>query len=231
MRAAFDAFVFDSDLRVLTRDGSRIHLTPKAFDLLHLLLERRPRPVPGAEIMDHLWPGCFVARGNLANLVLEVRTALGDDGRTARYIRTVHRFGYVFDASVQGDDVPTDSATGPEAGSVASTRSLFRLLMEDGQVSLSEGTTTLGRCLDCTVTLPSTTVSRCHARIVLDAGRATLEDLQSKNGTFVNGARIDRVTALTDGDRIRLGGVPMVYRLIRQTATDTFVAPVTLWHA
>lgn len=229
MRATFDAYVFDSDLRVLMRDGSRIHLTPKAFDLLHLLLERRPRPVPGQDIMDHLWPGCFVARGNLANLVLEVRTALGDDGRTARYIRTVHRFGYVFEGAVQGDAPSTDAGSGEAAAPPG--RSLFRLLMEDGQVSLAEGATTLGRCLDCTVTLPSTTVSRCHARIVLSAGQATLEDLQSKNGTFVNGARIDRVTALTDGDRIRLGGVPMVYRLIRQTATDTFVAPVTLWHA
>jgi DNA-binding winged helix-turn-helix (wHTH) protein len=230
MRATFDAFVFDSDLRVLTREGSRIHLTPKAFDLLHLLLERRPRPVPGAEIMEHLWPGCFVARGNLANLVLEVRTALGDNGRTARYIRTVHRFGYVFEGAVEGDAASTDAGSGQEVAAPPS-RSLFRLLMEDGQVSLAEGMTTLGRCLDCTVTLPSTTVSRCHARIALNAGQATLEDLQSKNGTFVNGARIDRVTPLTDGDRIRLGGVPMVYRLIRQTATDTFVAPVTLWHA
>jgi DNA-binding winged helix-turn-helix (wHTH) protein len=219
MRATFDGFVFDSELRVLTRDGNRIHLTPKAFELLGLLLERRPRPVAGPDIMEHLWPGCFVARGNLANLVLEIRTALGDDGRTARYIRTVHRFGYVFSGSA---DASESFAAVPPA------RTPFRLLLEDGQVSLADGTTTLGRCLDCKVTLPSTTVSRCHARIVLADGRATLEDLQSKNGTFVNGTRIDQPTPLADGDRIRLGSVPMVYRIIRQTATDTFVAPAGL---
>jgi DNA-binding winged helix-turn-helix (wHTH) protein len=218
MRAAFDGFVFDSELRVLTRDGDHIHLTPKAFDLLHLLLERRPRPVASQAIMDHLWPGCFVARGNLANLVLEIRSALGDDGRTARYIRTVHRYGYAFSGPADVD-VPEASAPVPPA------RTPFRLLMEEGQVSLAEGTTTIGRSLDCEVTLPSTTVSRCHARIVLAAGRAVLEDLQSKNGTFVNGARIRQATALADGDRIQIGAVPMVYRLIRQTATDSFVTP------
>jgi DNA-binding winged helix-turn-helix (wHTH) protein len=216
MRTGFDGFVFDSELRSLARDGHRIHLTPKAFDLLHLLLEKRPRPVTGQEIMEHLWPGCFVARGNLANLVLEVRTALGDDGRTARYIRTVHRYGYVFSG-------PADAA---EASTpVPLARSPFRLVMEDGQVLLSEGSTSIGRCLDCQVTLPSTTVSRCHARIVLANGRATLEDLQSKNGTFVNERRVEGATELSDGDRIRLGAVPMIYRLVRQTATDSFVAP------
>jgi DNA-binding winged helix-turn-helix (wHTH) protein len=218
MRVTFDAFVFDSELRDLTRDGGeRIHLTPKAFDLLALLLARRPRPVAGPEIMEHLWPGCFVARGNLANLVLEIRTALGDDGHASRYIRTVHRFGYVFSGAAEAAE-PAPSAPG--------ARTPFRLVLEEGQVSLAEGTTTIGRSLECDVTLPSTTVSRCHARVVLAAGRVTLEDLQSKNGTFVNGTRIERPTALADGDQIRLGNVPMVYRLIRQTNTDTFVSPV-----
>jgi DNA-binding winged helix-turn-helix (wHTH) protein len=216
MRAAFDDFVFDSELRVLTRNDTPIHLTPKAFDLLHLLLVNRPRPVAAPAIMEHLWPGCFVARGNLANLVLEIRTALGDDGRSARYVRTVHRFGYAFSGTADAPE-PVEP--------VPPVRTPFRLLMEDGQVSLAEGATTLGRSLDCTVTVPSTTVSRCHARIMLAGGQAVLEDLQSKNGTFVNGARIEQPTPLADGDRIQLGAVPMVYRLIRQTATDSFVSP------
>lgn len=218
MRAAFDNFVFDSELRVLTREGQSIHLTPKAFDLLHLLLEKRPRPVAAAEIMDHLWRGYFVVRGNLANLVLEVRTALGDAARASRYIRTVHRYGYAFCSAAN---------PAPPPGPAPAVGSPFRLLMHDGQVSLSEGETTIGRSPDCRVTLPCTTVSRCHARILLVDGRATLEDLQSKNGTFLNGTRIERSTALADGDRIQLGAVPVVFRLFRpQSRTESLIVSV-----
>jgi DNA-binding winged helix-turn-helix (wHTH) protein len=211
MRAVFDDFVFDSELRALTRGGLGIHLTPKAFDLLHLLLEKRPRPVAAAEIMNHLWRGCFVVRGNLANLVLEIRTALGDAGRASRYIRTVHRYGYVF-CGATAAPAPTPA---PAAGSP------FRLLMRNGQVPIGEGETTIGRSPDCRVTLPFPTVSRCHARILLVGGKATLEDLRSTNGTFVNGTRIERSAPLADGDRIQLGSVPATFRILQlQSTTD-----------
>ena len=79
MSLQFGAFVFHADRRQLLRDGAEVHLTPKAFDLLALLIARAPAVVPKAEIHEQLWPGTFVSDATLAGLVKEVRRALGDD--------------------------------------------------------------------------------------------------------------------------------------------------------
>ena len=70
----------------------------------------------------------------------------------------------------------------------------------------------MGRDPDCAVSVEDMSVSRHHARIVISNGEATIEDLESKNGTFVNGRRITDVTAVEDGDQIRVGSVSVVYR-------------------
>src|SRR5262245_11100110 len=92
MKLAFGDCVFDSDLRQLVRGGVAVHLTPKALRLLELLLERRPKPISKQEIRDVVWPDTVVAEGSLANVVFEVRNALGDDPREPRFVRTVHSF-------------------------------------------------------------------------------------------------------------------------------------------
>ena len=61
----FGAFAFYGDRRQLLRDGAEVHLTPKAFDLLNLLIERAPAVVSKTEIHKHLWPGTFVADSTL----------------------------------------------------------------------------------------------------------------------------------------------------------------------
>ena len=57
MRVAFGRFTFDSDTRELLAGGSRVHLSPKAFDLLRLLLERRPAVLSKSELHERIWPG------------------------------------------------------------------------------------------------------------------------------------------------------------------------------
>src|SRR5262245_61158566 len=94
MRLAFGDFVFDSDTRELLRGGDRVTLSPKAFQLLETLIENRPRALSKSVLHDRLWPKTFVVEANLSNLVGEIRHALGEDSRTARFVRTVHRFGY-----------------------------------------------------------------------------------------------------------------------------------------
>ena len=81
-------------------------LTPKAFLLLELLLDRRPEAVAKAELLERLWPETFVSDAGLHNLVAEIRAALGDAPRAARYIRTVPRYGYAF----HGDARPAPEA-------------------------------------------------------------------------------------------------------------------------
>ena len=108
---------------------------------------------------------------NLANLVGEIRQALGDDPRRPRYVRTVHAFGYAF----QG--VAAEGAPKPAPGMV------YRIIWKGGRATLGEGEHVLGRDADAAVALDSPSVSRRHARIVVTASLATLEDLGSKNGT------------------------------------------------
>ena len=62
------------------------------------------------------------------------------------------------------------------------------------------------------VRVDSATVSRRHAQIVVAPEETTVEDLQSKNGTRVNGERVERRVALRDGDELELGSVRMTYR-------------------
>ena len=77
---------------------------------------------------------------------------------------------------------------------------------EPFEVDLDEKDNSLGRSAGCDVVVDEDGVSRDHARIVVKGRRATIEDLESRNGTFVNGKRVER-QELRDGDRIRLGPV------------------------
>jgi pSer/pThr/pTyr-binding forkhead associated (FHA) protein len=158
-----------------------------------------------------LWPATFVVEKNLANLVSEIRDAIGDDPSKPRFIRTVHRFGYAF------------RETDPRAESAASRGGVsFRLNWVNGHVTLEEGEHVLGRDPDVEIYLNSSGVSRRHARITISAGGATIEDLGSKNGTFVGNQRMDGSRSLRDGDIIGVGSVKLTLRVLQaSSSTET----------
>ena len=112
MKLAFGTFTFDSDTRELLEGGRRLHVSPKAFDLLRLLLERRPNVVSKAELLEQVWPGAFVGDANLSVVVAEIRQVLGEDSREARFIRTVHRVGYAFSGIVKEAGAPAVTGGG-----------------------------------------------------------------------------------------------------------------------
>src|SRR5688572_17785657 len=95
-RWTFGDFVLDLDARELVRAGLPVALSPKALQLLGILVESQARALSKSELQDRLWPGTFVVEKNLTNLVSEIRAALNDDPAKPRYIRTVPRFGYAF---------------------------------------------------------------------------------------------------------------------------------------
>jgi TolB-like protein/Tfp pilus assembly protein PilF len=99
MKIRFGECVLDTDGRALLRGGQPVHVTPKAFQLLSLLVEGRPRAISKSELQEKLWPATFVSEGNLPTLVKEARNAIGDDARQPVYIRTVHGYGYAFAAA------------------------------------------------------------------------------------------------------------------------------------
>ena len=204
MTYRFESFTLDSRTRRLLRDDKEIHLSPKAFDLLLSLVENRSRAMSKADLHKQLWPSTFVLETNLASLVAEVRRALGDAADDSRFVRTMHRFGYWFISSVHVGD----AGEGP-------VRSLARywLVWETRQVPLTEGDNILGRAPDAAVWIDALGVSRHHARIIVEGHHATVEDLGSKNGTYVGAQRISAPCRLADGDQIRLGSVVVTFRI------------------
>jgi len=217
MKARFAEVVLDTDSREVQRSGQRLHLTAKAFDLLALLVERRPHVVSKAQVLDRLWPATFVAESNLASLVKEVRRALADDARAPRFVRTVHGHGYALCAMADGE--------APATGAPA-TASAARLTWPGHEVRLVEGENVLGRSRLATVCVDDGSISRRHAVIRVTGIEATIEDCGSKNGTFVEGRRVGVARPLADRDTIRLGKVRLRIRLDSPepstfTATDS----------
>jgi pSer/pThr/pTyr-binding forkhead associated (FHA) protein len=86
------------------------------------------------------------------------------------------------------------------------------LVGDAGRVSLFDGDNFLGRGADDVIELPSSTVSRRHAAVRF-AGEAWIEDLGSKNGTFLRDAPVTQPVQLADGDSIRLGSLLLTFRL------------------
>jgi len=205
VRVVFGDCEFDSGRRLVLRHGRATPLSPRAFDLLDLLLDRRPEAVSKTELLERLWPGTFVSDASLHNLVTEVRAALGDAPRAARFIRTIPRYGYAF----HGDAQPVSPPAGRRAPLAPAGP---RLISPQGDWLLSEGPNLVGRDPDCAVRIDSATVSRHHARIVVSGGTARVEDLASKNGTFVNGLAVTEPLPVDDGSEIRVGSVTMTYR-------------------
>ena len=204
MTFRFGPFVLDPRTRQLLRDGDEIALSPKAFQLLLLLVTNRARAMSRDELQQQLWPSTWVLETNLAGVVAEVRRALGDTAERPTFVRTMHRFGYRFIADV-----------GEADGSPASSEPAMTcwLLWETRQVPLTEGDNVVGRGVDASVWIDAPGVSRHHARIIVRRGEATLEDLGSKNGTYVGGLRVTIPHRLTSGEQIRLGSVVITFRI------------------
>jgi len=207
MANRFGAFILDADRRQLFRDGSEVHLTPKAFDLLVLLVSRAPRVVNKGELHDHLWPGTFISDATLTGLIKELRRALDDRSPSAPIIRTAHRVGYALCPAVE--PVTVDNAA-PR----------YWLVLRERRVPLSDGEYTIGRDPGCAICLDHVSVSRRHARLVIDGTRVRLEDLGSKNGTSVAGDVVRGEVSLNADDRLEFGSVVAVFRT-SQSAMST----------
>jgi DNA-binding winged helix-turn-helix (wHTH) protein len=200
----FGPFALDSRTRQLQRDGHEATLSPKAFQLLLLLVENRERAMSRQELHEQLWPSTFVLETNLAGLVAEIRRALKDTADKPTFVRTMHRYGYRFVGNVQESDPTLDS------GEPAVK---FWLVWETKQVPLTEGDNIVGRGTDVSVWIDASGVSRHHARIIVRRGEATVEDLGSKNGTYVGSELVTAPRLLADGDQVRLGSVVTTFRV------------------
>jgi DNA-binding winged helix-turn-helix (wHTH) protein len=210
----FGEFELVHGTRQLVRRGTNVHLSPKAFELLSALINRRPNAVSK---QDTLWPSTFVAESNLAALVNEIRRALGDEADRPKFVRTVPRFGYAF----------CGEATEPQSASATTAKEGLScwLILEKDRVQLAGGENIIGRDPEADVWIDLPTMSRRHARIVITGDEACLEDLRSKNGTSVGGQPMQGSQLLRDRDVIMFGSVQVIFRAwLTRSEVDTQTA-------
>ena len=212
MRVTFGGYSLDLATRQLLRGGVEVRLSPKAFALLQVLVESRTRAVSKAELHDRLWPGTYVTDANLSVLVAELRTALRDASAAPKIVRTVRGFGYAFCARVDDEG----------AAAAPSSPSNCWIVRNGREVALSSGENLLGRDPAAAVRLDVPSVSRRHARILVSPTGFVVEDLGSKNGTFVGNRQITGATPLADLDELQIGSVRLVVRILSgDSATHT----------
>ena len=200
MKLRFGEMTFDGGRRSLFRGPRQVRLSPKAYLLLELLLSRRPDAVPKAEILESVWPGTYISEGSLKVLVRDLRKAIGESSEEPVWIRTVFGFGYAFSGgtcAVSEVPLPSDRHV---------------LVWGKQEIQVAEGPNVIGRGRTCAIWIGHPSVSREHARIVVTADRAEIEDLGSKNGTWRGNRKVSSPLLLSDGDEVRVGEVKLAYR-------------------
>jgi len=214
MHVRFADCELDTGARQLLCQSRDVHLSPKAFELLKTLVEERPRALSKQELLDRVWPGVFVSDASLARAVSEIREAIGDHSRSDGFLQTVHGYGYRF--------ATAGVVTAP--GAAETLRPSCWLIGRDFEYRLTDGEHTVGREPGVAIRLDSPKVSRHHARVVAQGREVSVEDLGSKNGTFVRGVRIESRTLLVAGDEIQIGPVKLIFRVDEgMGATETEV--------
>ena len=187
----FGPFKLEPEERQLCRDGRPVSLTPKAFDTLQALVARAGRAVRKDELMATVWPDANVGDATLAQNIFALRRVLGD----GRVIETVPKFGYRFVTPVRElTDTPSCC-----------------LRWGARQIPLVRGDNIVGRDPDVQVSLDAATVSRRHAKITVTAVDTLVEDLGSKNGTFVRCARLTASVRLADRDLVGFGSLSLTF--------------------
>jgi hypothetical protein len=208
VQVRFADYNLDTEARQLFRGSREVHLSPKAFELLKVLVESRPRALSKQELLEKVWPGVFVSEASLARGINEIRDAIDDHSRSDGFVQTVHGFGYRFaSAGVFG----LDAGSGAEAA--------CWLIGANLEFRLGNGEHIIGRDPGLPIRLESPKISRHHARMIVSGRDVSIEDLDSKNGTFVGGARIDKVTRLHPDDEIQIGPIRLRLKFVDDPAS------------
>ena len=187
-----------------------------ALKLLVLFLENPGHLLAREKLTERLWSNVAVTDDALRFQVSELRKAFGPEGES--FIRTMPREGYRWEAPLRKETLHRFE-WGYRKGGAEDREVRQRLILESREIELSDGENVLGRDRDAVLWIDHTAVSRRHARIVIADGAVTLEDLGSKNGTYLKGARITGAVPLADGDDIRIGPVAMTYRVMSRVGT------------
>jgi len=178
------------------RDGDTVvRLRPKIMDLLAAFARKPGEVLSKHFLLDLVWSDVTVGDASLTVAVGELREALGDNPEAPEYIETIPRRGYRIIAPV--------TYPGVSRGQAEASR--FWLTGSGVELVLQQGENLIGRASDAQVRIDSSKVSRNHAKITIHGATAVVEDLGSKNGTFVGNTRVEGSIPLGHGDQLRLG--------------------------
>ena len=184
-------------LNRLSRGEETVQLELKMMEVLVYLAGKAGELVTKRELIDSVWQVEVISDGTLTRAVALLRKALGDDARNPRFIETIPKRGYRLLAPVGRSDI-TRPAT-------ETAPSRFMVEAPDSDIPLSEGENLIGRDPEARIRIDIGGVSRRHARILVNGADVTIEDLGSKNGTYLRGRRIEQPKRLAHGDEIRIG--------------------------
>jgi DNA-binding winged helix-turn-helix (wHTH) protein len=204
------------DLDRVTRDDVVHHVEPKIMDVLVLLASRPGHVFSRADIIDAVWAKKFIGESALSRAVALLREALADDSHVPRFIETIPKRGYrLLVAAERVDEATADAAVragahradpGADAqGRAARPEGLCSLIWGQMRLALADGEHLIGRDPQAVLRIPSNRVSRQHARLAVSGAHAVLEDMGSRNGTFVRGRRVTAPLELASGDEIFVG--------------------------
>jgi len=223
----FGEFELDVAAYVLRRAGQRIKLEKIPMEVLVALVQKAGLLVNRSEIHAALWGSdVFVDQDAAINTAIrKIRRALGDDAEHPRFVETVVGKGYRFIASLETHDANAHLQDGRvDGGGVSSDRlhrHLSNYLVTRGtqQFVLDRDENLLGRDPEATVYIDHPSVSRRHARISIHSARAVLEDLKSRNGTFLDGRKVETPTDIRHGAIIGLGPITLTFVVLPAIAS------------
>jgi DNA-binding winged helix-turn-helix (wHTH) protein len=191
------SWMVEPTLDRISKNGRAVRLRPRAMDVLTALALSAGDLVSKRSLIDEVWRTEFVSDHALTQVIAELRAALGDNAGNPTFIENIPRRGYRLVAPVT-----------PVLESVASNNGVsmpFKLETENGSQPLIQGQNVIGRTEEADICLDKTEVSRCHAMITVQGTTAIIEDLGSKNGTYVNGRQLEGPATLNNGDEIWIG--------------------------
>ena len=208
-RLRFAEFELDLAAYTLWRGGERVRLQRIPMELLTQLVDARGALVDRAHIQTALWGAeVFVDQEAAINTAIrKLRKALGDAPDRPRFIETVIGKGYRFVAPVH--EVVRET---PAAARFVFPKYVVRYAGQE--FALAEGDNVVGRDPDAQVCIDHPSVSRRHALIRIVQHEAVIEDLASRNGTFVDGRRVEAIIALQQGAVIGAGPVILTFHAI-----------------
>lgn len=198
----FGDFELDVAAFTLRREGTPVRLEKIPMEVLVLLVEHAGKLVARDSIHAALWgPDVFLDRDAAINTAMrKIRKALGDDADRPRFVETVVGKGHRFVGPVIRETTDAER----QAASYRLTRGTHAFALQNGE-------NLIGRDPDVHVFLDHPSVSRRHARISITPDRVVLADLNSRNGTCVDGRGITSPTELHDGTIIGVGPITLTF--------------------